>query len=296
MNDGAVCTRHEGLEFAFVDWARSACDRASFFFAMYGRDFSLRKSLRLFAPNSAGDRKALTDLTLQSASQTFPFLAQFTAAYCERQAREFTAEDFCAHLKGRANAKTLQALFNKHGSDKSTLHNYQDVYGAILSPPSKIKNILEIGLGTNNTDVTSNMGKYGRPGASLRAFRDFLPNANIYGADVDKRILFQEERIRTFFVDQTSLESFSELAQLDVMFDLIIDDGLHSPNANIAVLLFGLKKLLPGGWLVVEDIVDEARPAWQVISSLLPTGYQPYLIEAKNALVFVVERKVWDLN
>jgi hypothetical protein len=261
------------------------------FFAMYGRDFSLRRSLRLFAPNSEGNRKALTDLTLQSASQTFPFLAQFAAAYCERQAKEFPAEDFCAHLEGRANAQKLRALFIKHGSDKSTLHNYHDVYGPILARPSKIKNILEIGLGTNNTDVTSNMGRQGRPGASLRAFRDFLPSANIYGADVDKRILFQEERIRTFFVDQTSIESFSELAQLDVMFDLIIDDGLHSPNANIAVLLFGLKKILPGGWLVVEDIVDAARPVWQVISSLLPAGYQSYLVEAKNGLVFAVEKR-----
>jgi hypothetical protein len=135
------------------------------------------------------------------------------------------------------------------------------------------------------------MGDSGKPGASLRAFRDFLPNAQIYGADVDRRILFQEDRIRTFFVDQTDIQSFGELARLNATFDLIIDDGLHSPNANIAVLLFGLRKIIPGGWLVVEDIDDAARPVWQVFSSLLPTGYKSYLIDAKNALVFAVQRE-----
>src|SRR5260370_35450834 len=59
----------------------------------------LIRALRMFAPNGVGDGKVLTDLALQAASQPFPFLAQFAAAYCERQAREFTANDFCAHLK-----------------------------------------------------------------------------------------------------------------------------------------------------------------------------------------------------
>ena len=69
-------------------------------------------------------------------------------------------------------------------------------------------NILEIGLGTNNVDVVSNMGRDGIPGASLRAFRDYLINSKIYGADIDKSILFSEERIETYFVDQTNDTSF----------------------------------------------------------------------------------------
>lgn len=260
-------------------------------FVVYGRDFRTEGALRLFAPNSAGDRSAISDLTIQSANQTFPLLAQFTGQYCDRRAHEITAKEFWEQTGSCATADALRELFTKSGSDKSTHHDYHYVYAPMLASPTKVRNILEIGLGTNNMDVASHMGDGGKPGASLRAFRDFLPNAQIYGADVDKRILFQEDRIRTFFVDQTDIQSFGELARLNATFDLIIDDGLHSPNANIAVLLFGLRKIIPGGWLVVEDIDEAARPVWQVFSSLLPTGYKSYLIDAKNGLVFAVQRE-----
>ena len=39
------------------------------------------------------------------------------------------------------------------------------------------------------------MGSEGVPLASLRAWRDYFKNANIYGADIDKGILKDEERI-----------------------------------------------------------------------------------------------------
>lgn len=265
-------------------------------FVVYGRDFRTESALRLFAPNSEGGRSAIADLTIQSANQTFPLLAQFAGQYCDRRAVELTAKEFWQQTGSSVTADTLRELFNTTGSDKSTHHDYHYVYAPMLASPANVRNILEIGLGTNNTDVASHMGESGKPGASLRAFRDFLPNAQIYGADVDKRILFQEDRIHTFFVDQTDIQSFGELARLNAMFDLIIDDGLHSPNANIAVLLFGLRKIIPGGWLVVEDIDQAARPVWQVFSSLLPAGYKSYLIDAKNGLVFAVQREVEAVN
>jgi hypothetical protein len=130
-----------------------------------------------------------------------------------------------------------------------------------------------------------------RPGASLRAFRTFLPRATIYGADIDERILFEEDRIRTFVVDQTERESWDSLSTvIDQDFDLIIDDGLHSPNANIATLLFGLGRLKIGGWLVVEDIPAVALPLWQVISALLPEQYESRIVAAPVALLFSVRR------
>jgi hypothetical protein len=48
------------------------------------------------------------------------------------------------------------------------------------------------------------MGRTGTPGASLRAWRDYFPNAEIYGADIDREILFEEERISAFYVNQLS--------------------------------------------------------------------------------------------
>jgi len=42
-------------------------------------------------------------------------------------------------------------------------------------------------------------------------WREYFPNANIYGADIDETILFQDERIATFPLDQTKPESISRL-------------------------------------------------------------------------------------
>jgi hypothetical protein len=191
----------------------------------------------------------------------------------------------------REAAERLKALFDRFGSDKSTRHDYHFVYGSILVDAGAVENLLEIGLGSNNPDVVSNMGTQGRPGASLRAFRDFLLNAELYGADIDRGILFQEDRISTFFLDQTDSDSFAQLSRsIPSEFDLIIDDGLHSPHANIATLLFGLKHLKVGGWFVVEDIAPAALPLWQVVATILPDHYESYLVDAKGALLFLVRR------
>jgi cephalosporin hydroxylase len=146
-------------------------------------------------------------------------------------------------------------------------------------------------MGTNNPDVVSNMGAFGKPGASLRAFRDFLPNAKVYGADIDRRILFTEDRIETFFVDQTEPAAFVELDKsIPSDLDLIIDDGLHSPNANIYTMQFALPKIKVGGWFVIEDIALQALPVWEVVAALLPDRYEPYIYRAASTIVFAVKR------
>lgn len=135
------------------------------------------------------------------------------------------------------------------------------------------------------------MGINATPGASLRAFREYCPKAFIYGADVDQRILFEEERIKTFFIDQTSPETFNSLlSQIPNNFDLVIDDGLHSPHANVASLEFGLKIIKVGGWVVIEDIGDAALDLWKVVSVLLPSNYEPHILLAKVGMVFAVKR------
>jgi hypothetical protein len=71
--------------------------------------------------------------------------------------------------------------------------------------------VFECGVGTNNPNITSNMGVNGQPGASLRVWRDYFQNAEVFGADIDRGILFEEQRIRTFYVDQTNKDSILEI-------------------------------------------------------------------------------------
>jgi hypothetical protein len=244
--------------------------------------------LSLFTPNSRGTRQQLHALTLQAAGQTMPLLAKLAEAAGASQAGRASSDGFCRPGAEREAADRLKLLFERHGSDKSTDHDYHLLYGAILTRIGKVDALLEIGLGTNNEDVVSSMGAQGRPGASLRAFAEFLPSARIYGADFDRRILFQEDRIRTFFVDQTELASFAEIEALET-FDLVIDDGLHAPNANLAVLLFALRRLNQGGFLVIEDIPAAAQPLWHVVAGLMPAGWTSEIVQTKSALVFVAQ-------
>ena len=78
----------------------------------------------------------------------------------------------------------------------------------------------------------------GKPGASLRAWRDYFSNALIYGADIDKKILFEEDRIKTFYLDQKNKNDIGKMwSQINKSnFDLIVDDGLH--NYKAAIILF----------------------------------------------------------
>jgi hypothetical protein len=254
--------------------------------------YRIVNELPVFTPFSWGSWSDRARLTLLAANQTFPLLARLIAETRQPDLlNPAPIESFCDDSASKNAASRLRELFNKYGSDKSHTHHYEYVYGSILKNPAAVSSILEIGLGTNNPDVVSHMGVAGRPGASLRAFRDFLPNATIYGADLDTRILFQEDRIKTFFVDQTDPASFEALGkEIGEYLDLIIDDGLHSPNANLAVLLFALKKLKPGGRFVAEDIPDRALPVWQVVSALMPAEYKCSLASAGGANLFSVQK------
>jgi hypothetical protein len=100
------------------------------------------------------------------------------------------------------------------------------------------------------------MGVKGRPGASLRVWRDYFPNAQIVGADIDRDILFEEERISTFYCDQTKRSAIQELWSNvgDVEFDLMIDDGLHTFEAGVSLFEGSIHKLKEGGVYIIEDV------------------------------------------
>jgi methylase of polypeptide subunit release factors len=100
------------------------------------------------------------------------------------------------------------------------------------------------------------MGPQGRPLASLRAWRDYFSNANVYGADIDTEILKNEERIKTYYVDQTNAVSISELFKNigNINFDIIIDDGLHEYSANICLFENSFEFLSKKGIYIIEDV------------------------------------------
>ncbi len=195
-------------------------------------------------------------------------------------------------LKEAANR--LGRLLSGYGSDKSSIHNYHYLYAQILLDKVNVPvKLLEIGLGTNNIDVLSNMCHKGRPGASLRAFRDFDQRYEIYGADVDSRVLFNEDRIKTYFVDQVRPETFDELRSVlsNVRFNVMIDDGLHTPEANLNFIAFAIDMITSNGVIVIEDIKELDIDYWVVLAKIMGSGYECVLWKGIFEYVFVATKR-----
>ena len=167
--------------------------------------------------------------------------------------------DFSYLSEAKTNQE-LKKLMDFYGSDKggkNNQHNFAQYYSEIFyNKKNSIKNFLEIGLGSNNIDVPSNMGVGGKPLASLRAWRDYFKNANIYGGDIDKEILKNEDRINTHYVDQTNPSSIKIMFENFGVkkFDVILEDGLHEFNANICFFENSIDFLSNDGVYIVEDI------------------------------------------
>jgi hypothetical protein len=231
-----------------------------------------RNSLRQLSALASGDRKTLT-------------------------VEEFLVHPHIREWVSITHANELKTLFDHYGSDKASTHNYYLLYQPILlmlasgSGADKIR-LLEIGLGTNNIDVQSNMGSNGQPGASVRAFRDYLPGAEIDGADVDRRILFSEERIHTFWVDQLSKQSLADLLS-NQSYHLIIDDGLHTIEANLNTFVAAIEAVISGGWIIIEDISTgpDSMQVWLAMSNLVADKFNTFLVETSGDLVFLACKK-----
>ena len=169
----------------------------------------------------------------------------------------------------------LSILCDKYGSDKGSCvnvasnkihpyswmpHSYTDVYEALFSDiRHDVKNVFECGIGTSDETIVGNMSKTGKPGASLRVWQDFFTNADIWGADIDEKILFEEERIKTGWIDQTSpeaIKAFFESTNKGLAgFDIMIDDGLHQAPAAICLFENAINYLAQDGIYVIEDLL-----------------------------------------
>jgi len=203
-----------------------------------------------------------------------------------------------SYIVNAKNDETLKKLMDYYGSDKggkNNHHNFADYYSEIFhSKRHLVKNFLEVGLGTNNENIASNMGKHGKPLASIRAWRDYFFNAHIFGADIDYKILKDETRITTHYVDQTNPQSIKKMYDYFGVnkFDIILEDGLHEFNANITFFENSINYLDKNGTYIIEDIYYKDQKKF--IKYFKKTNYQFYMIDlyhkkniANNCLIVI---------
>ena len=258
------------------------------FIYKYGIEKYFLKNFKMYAPSVAGDSRLKGKHTIETINLIFPLISKLLLKL-NIKPEIIYSKSFCER-KGRIKqSKKIKKLFDFYGSDKAKKHDYHLIYSSIFSKNFKVKKILEIGLGTDNVNLLSNMGINGKPGASLRAFRDFFKNSKIYGADIDKNILFDDLKIKTSYVDQTSEISIRKLfKKFGSNFDLIIDDGMHSPSANLNLILSSIKYLKKGGCLIIEDINPNSISIWETISSIINIKYKNFLIKCKETYIFLI--------
>ena len=105
---------------------------------------------------------------------------------------------------------------------------------------NEVKNVLEIGI---------------QYGPSILLWRDFFSKAIIHCVDVEKLVdLRSEERVSSRYCDAYTKDYTDSLE--DDKFDIIIDDGPHTYDSMVFFLQNYLTKVKPGGYLVLEDIID----------------------------------------
>jgi len=187
-------------------------------------------------------------------------------------------------------ATDLGELLRSHGSDKASRHDYNVIYEAVSVEAGMPRLVFEIGIGTNAVRASS-MGSEGSPGASARAFRDW--GARVIACDIDRSVLFSEDGIETFYVDQlcpsTFRQSVARAAALGGI-DLAVIDGLHTPEADLNSLIALSPHLSGSGVLVVEDVepVPAVLDMWRNALTYLNPAFSSALVETKASWVVLL--------
>jgi len=152
----------------------------------------------------------------------------------------------------------LCEIMGRHKSDKGSInihrswHNYTTFYYSIFKEiREKNLRLFELGIVKN---IESNMVINRNQCASLYGWQEFFPNAKIFGAYIDKNILFETDAIKTFYCDKTNPTIIKEMWNEDILqenFDIIIEDSLHAE----CFFENSIHKLNVNGYYIIENIL-----------------------------------------
>ena len=142
-------------------------------------------------------------------------------------------------------------LGKKYCVDKSPFlgsHNYTYQYHAILNDVrNNVNKVLDLGVGNVMQTVTTSY----KSGGNLRMWRDYFPNAIVYGYNIPNS---EDERISIVHYNQSDITSLHTLSMIMGTIDIIFDDGLHG-DEHIIVSFNALWKCLnQNGFYIIDDV------------------------------------------
>lgn len=173
----------------------------------------------------------------------------------------------------------LGELFTKYGTDKG-IWNYTPYYEERMEAARfHVRRVLEIGI-CGYRDIPNNV-----VGASLFAWRDYFPNAAIYGIDSDDRFIFNDQpRIHTARCDAYDIDALHAalVGFGGYPFDMIVDDAVHDPGPQVFLMNSLRPWLLVGGTYFMEDVCPYKAPDGNVASAMLDrvSGYSQLGVHA----------------
>ncbi len=147
-------------------------------------------------------------------------------------------------------------LLNEVGSDKGTTrywgrgvpHCYGVEYHRLFNDVRHEQfAVLEIGLGNTVPPADA---------ASLRAWRQYFPNAVLYGYDIEDFSFFSQPETFVFRGDQASRDDLRRFVATlaPPPFRVVIDDGSHASSHQQIALGALFPHVEPGGLYIVEDL------------------------------------------
>jgi len=178
----------------------------------------------------------------------------------------------------------LEELGKKYGTDKVN-HDFVNFYEkCFFDIREDVKLVLELGV----------LG-----GASIKMWKDYFPNAIIYGMDNEEQQKLpniQDDRIKLLKMcqlDRNSLNKFFE--EIGQPFDIIIDDAGHYHKSQQETFGILFSKMKSNGFYCIEDLhtknhqnyglpIDHPHTTFHVLNNFKTTGKinSPFLKEEEK--------------
>lgn len=164
----------------------------------------------------------------------------------------------------------LDQLMSVNGSDQGSLfHHYAERLEPYLAPMREsARKVLEIGLAG---------------GASLRAWSQYFPYAQIIGVDIDIKAVedFKTTLMASAILgDASKVEFWTKFQKCwGGDWDVVCDDGAHTVHSIDRAFACGFPLLRSGGYWIVQDIHAGYTPAYRRDNNL--SGLPPSMSSAE---------------
>lgn len=146
---------------------------------------------------------------------------------------------------------SLNDLANFFGTDKGDkhfeAHNYAHVYEKYLGE-FRDDYIRYVEIGINDPRF---------PLASAHMWNTYFPNGRYHGIDINlgdlRRFYELYPHAKIYYVDQTNASQLADFAEETCAYRFIVDDGIHTHEAQMTSFNVLFPYLLSGGYYFIED-------------------------------------------